>query len=310
MGEIKMSPLLTTFIIYITIFLFGMTVMKIGLVNASENRLRNYLYKMTDTPIKGLTVGVVSTGLIQSSSAITVIAIGLVSSGLITFRQTVGVILGTNIGTTVTGEIASFDIGAFFWVFLVVGVTLLFLPYQKAFVGGTFCFGLGCLFVAMNGFNALARPLESLAPLKPILTASNASLLSAILVGAIFTAIIQSSSATTLIAMSLITAHALTLYGASGIVLGANIGTCATALLACIGSGKAARFTAYTHAAFNILGVVLFYPFMHYFTEWVGSWAGQSDAALAHISVLFNVITAFVALPFANRYGKWAERYL
>ena len=122
-----MNPLLITFIIYITIFLFGMTVMKIGLINASEKRLKNYIYKMTDKPIKGLAVGMISTGIIQSSSTITVIAIGLVSSGLITFRQTVGVILGTNIGTTVTSEIASFKIGSFYWVFLLVGVTLLFL---------------------------------------------------------------------------------------------------------------------------------------------------------------------------------------
>lgn len=284
--------------------------MKIGLVNASEERLKTYLYKMTDKPSKGLIVGMISTGIIQSSSAITVIAIGLVSSGLITFRQTVGVILGTNIGTTVTGEIASFNIGSFFWVFLVVGVTLIFLPNQKAFVGGTFCFGLGCLFVAMNGFNTLAKPLETLAPMKAILDASDTSLFTAILVGAIFTAIIQSSSATTLVVMSLVNAHMMNLAGASGIIFGANIGTCATALLASIGSGKAARFTAYTHVIYNILGVLLFYPFIQAFTDWVRGWAGDTDAALAHISVLFNVITAVLALPFANAYGKWAERYL
>ncbi|MGV3488015.1 MAG: Na/Pi symporter [Tuberibacillus sp.] len=305
-----MSGLITTFIIYFTIFFFGMTVMRIGLLNASEDRIKTYLFKATDKPVKGLIFGMISTALIQSSSAITVIAIGLVSSGLITFRQTIGVILGTNIGTTITGEIASFNIGSYFWVFLIVGVTLLFIPYQKAFVGGTFCFGLGCLFVAMNGFNSLSKPLESLAPMKSVLSTVNASLLIAVAVGAVFTAVIQSSSATQLIVMGLVNADVITLTAACGAVLGANIGTCATALLASIGAGKPARFTAYTHAIFNVFGVLLFFPFMPAVTEWLSSWAGNADAAVAHFSVLFNVITALLALPLANPYGRWVDRYL
>ncbi|WP_027725041.1 Na/Pi symporter [Tuberibacillus calidus] len=305
-----MFTLISTFIIYITIFFFGMTVMRIGMLNASEDRLKMYLYRVTDKPIKGLFFGMILTAAMQSSSAVTVIAIGLVSAKLISFQQTIGVILGSNIGTTVTGEIATIDLGSHFWVLLVLGVVLMFLPYQKAFVAGTFSFGLGSLFCAMNGFQSLAGPVENLASMRTILDAVNHSLALAIIVGCVFTAIIQSSAATQLLVMGLATADLLTLPASFAIVLGANIGTCMTALLAALPSGKPARYTAYTHTLFNFLGVLLFYPILPIFADGVAKVSRAPDQAIAHMSVLFNVITAFLALPFANSYGRWVDKIL
>lgn len=303
-----MIRIVASFILYIVIFLLGMTVMKIGLLNSAEARFKRVLYKMTDRPIKGLIAGALTTAIVQSSSAVTVITVGLVASGLIAFKQTIGVILGANIGTTITSEIATFHITHLHWGLLVVGAILLFLPNEKTFMIGAISFGIGCLFVAMNGLNTLAAPLAHLAPMKAVLQASDRSIILAALAGALFSAMIQSSSATTLIVMSLMNHGALSLIAGIAIVLGANVGTCATALLASVGSRRAARWTAYTHALFNLCGVILCLPFLPYFVHWLNHFQLAPDVKLAHSSVLFNLVTALLALPFADMYGRWAER--
>lgn len=287
-----------------------MSVMKIALANAAEYRLKRAIYKLTDNPLKGLVVGTLATALVQSSSAVTVITVGSVSTGLLSFRQTVGVILGTNIGTTITGEIAALPVGKLHWALLVVGCALLCTARQKAFLAGAFCFGLGCLYTAMHGFTALAEPMEGLAPMQTVLQHMEASPLLALLVGAVFTAVIQSSSATTLIAMGLLNAGTLSLAAGIAVMLGANVGTCATALIASVGSGRAARWTAYTHALFNAIGALAFLPLIQPFSTWAGAKAMTPGAALAHASVLFNVISALLALPFSSAYGRWVEQRL
>ena len=302
-----MFQLLSTFIIYITIFLFGMTVMKIGFKNISEVRIRQILFHMTDRPIKGILVGTLLTAILQSSSVVTVIVISLTMSNLLLFRQTIGVILGANIGTTVTGLIASFDGGTFKYVLLAIGVFFIFLPFRKLFALGTVFFGIGCIFISMDGFNTLAEPLKSISYIQNILIVVNHSIGAGVLFGALCSAIIQSSSATILIAMGFINHDSLTLTSALSIMLGANIGTCMTAILACINSNPAGRWTAYTHTLFNVLGAVLFLPFLPMFAHFISQLSPAPDTQLAYGSILFNVITALLALPLVHAYGQWVE---
>lgn len=302
-----MSPILSSFFIYITIFLFGMTVMRIGMRSLAGEHLKAVIYKFTSNPIKGLLVGLLATMLIQSSSAVLVIAIGLTAAGMMKFHQTIGLILGANIGTTITGEIATIDIANSHLILLFIGVILILLPNQKLFCLGTISFGLGCLFTAIHGFNSLADPLQQMVSVKTVLTLSNTFPLFGILVGTILTSIIQSSSASTVITMGFMNEQLLSLHSAIAIILGANIGTCITIFIASIGTNWQSRWTAYTHIIFNILGVIIFYPFITHLADYVISIADAPNVQLAHATVIFNVVTALIALPFASRFGKWIE---
>lgn len=302
-----MNPIISSFVIYITIFLFGMTVMRIGLKSVAGEHIERWIRKFTDHPIKGLIVGIIATMLIQSSSAVLVLAIGLTAAGMMKFHQTIGLILGANIGTTITGEIATIDIAYSHLVLLFLGVILILLPNQTLFSLGTISFGLGCLFTAMLGFNSLASPLKELVSVNTVLTLSNTFPLIAILVGTIFTSIIQSSSAATVITMGFMNEQLLSLHSAIAILLGANIGTCVTALIASIGTNWQSRWTAYTHVMFNVAGVILFYPFITHLANAAMYLANAPDVQLAHATVIFNTLSALVALPFATRIGKWVE---
>lgn len=303
-----MSPFISSFIIYIAIFLFGMTVMKIGLQSLAEERLKKVIELATNHPYKGFLIGIAATMILQSSSAVTVIAVGLTAVRLMTFPQTIGIILGANIGTTITGEIAAIHLDHLNLILLLIGVACLFLPHQKLFCLGTCLFGLGCLFTAMNGFNRLSAPLQTFTPIKAVLLMANDHHISAVIAGALFTAVIQSSSATTLVAMGFLNHHALTIASAIAVTLGANIGTCITAYLASLGSSWEARWTSYTHIAFNFLGVVLFLPFIDLLASTVAYFTDSIPLQLAHAGVIFNVVTALLALPFASKYGKWIEQ--
>lgn len=302
-----MNPLFSAFIVYLSIFLFGITVMKLGFGNLTGSKLNGILFKLTDHPIKGLVVGAAITAIVQSSSAVIVIAVGLAASGLIKYYQTIGIMIGANIGTTVTGEVLIFQTDYLHIVLLIAGVLLLMMPQQKWFSAGAAIFGLGCLFTAMNGMHSLATPLQETGSIKTIIEMANDSILFALLIGAIFTAIIQSSSAATIIAMTFMYNHGVPLETGIIFILGANIGTCVTALLAAVGSNWQARWTAYTHGVFNLAGAILFLPLVQWLSALARSFANTPDAQLAHASVLFNVIIGLLALPFAKPLGQWIE---
>ncbi len=309
-GDARMERILTAFIIYIGIFLFGMTVLKVGFAALGDQKMKIWIERATRSPIKGLVIGAALTAVLQSSSAVTVIIVGLAAAGLVRFSNTIGVILGANIGTTFTGLIASIPLGNFHLLLLVIGFGLIFFKKDKIFCLGAALIGLGCLFLAMDGFHHLSGPLQEIAPIKFILNNSNQSILSALGLGALFTAIIQSSSATTLIAMSFLNTDHLTLLSGIAIVIGANIGTCFTAILASFGSNKEARWVAYTHFFFNLFGTLLIVPFLIPFTHLLEGMGWLPSVTLAYSSLVFNVLTALVALPFAKSYGQWIERRL
>ncbi|MBB5173946.1 Na/Pi symporter [Texcoconibacillus texcoconensis] len=295
-----MNELFSQFVIFLSIFLFGMFVMRQGLVNMQEHHASKWLEQLVDKPWKGLLVGTIVTSLLQSSSAVIIISVGLVAAKMIPFSGAVGVILGANIGTSVTLEILAVDFTFFIIPLLLIGVPLLFFQRRAFFCLGCVCFGLASIFIAMKGFESLAAPLSSLHTIYDALAMTKESHLLGISVGALVTAVIQSSTATTAVAMSFVNEHLFTLQTGVAIMLGANIGTCITVWLATIGGTIDMKRVAYAHIWVNIFGAVLFFPFIEVFSDWIAQTSSSPSQQLAHASLVYNAITSLVLLPFVN----------
>ncbi len=303
-----MMHIFSLFAVFLTIFIFGMTVMRIGLSAASQQKLKNWLLKYTDTTWKSFLAGILITAIMQSSSAVMVIVIGLVAAGIMNFRQSIGIILGANIGTTVTTEIITLDITQLIMPFIFIGFVLILFPKGWSFCLGSTLFGLGCMFVAMNGFETLSGPITDLKWVENFLHLTDEHVWMSLGLGTTMTAVIQSSTATTAIIMPLMNENILTLTSGIAILLGANIGTCVTALIACIGTSKEAKLVAFAHVWINIIGVVLFLPFLNGFSEIVMLLTQLPDVQIAHASVLFNVISSLLLLPCAGLLASWIAR--
>ena len=292
------------FVLCILLFIFGMTIIRFGLFNLSANKLKTWLIKLTRTPLKGMLTGTFITALLQSSSAVMVITIGLISARIMTFPQSIGIILGTNIGTTFKTELITFDIDRILVPLAVSGAVLILFKNKKARSIGMLLFGIASVFTAMKGFELVAQPLTALPVINKFILSINDNIFLSLLTGTIITSIIQSSTAMTGIAMGFLTAGLLQLDAGIAIVLGANIGTCITAVIASIGGGKESRLAAFAHVWLNVFGVLLFIPLIPLLTEYAGILANQTDVQLAHISVIFNVATSLLILPFATKFGE------
>lgn len=281
-----------------------MNIIRFGLFNLSADKLKSLLIKVTSTPIKGMLTGTFITALLQSSTAVMVITIGFISAGIMTFPQSIGIILGTNIGTTFKTELITINIGHAIIPFAVMGSILFLFKNKKVRSIGMLIFGIASVFTAMKGFELLAFPLTSIPFIQQSILSINDSIFLSLLTGAGITAIIQSSTAMTGIAMGFLTAGLLKLDAGIAIMLGANIGTCITALIASIGGGKEAKLAAYAHIWLNVFGVLLFIPLIPILSNIAPQLANHKDVQLAHISVIFNVVTSLLVLPFASRFGQ------
>ncbi|WP_096434599.1 Na/Pi symporter [Alteribacter populi] len=306
-----MNELLSLFAIYIALFLFGMTVMRQGLFNLQKRKISEWMVKVIDRPYKGLIIGTVVTGLLQSSSAVMVMTVGLVAAKVISFRHSIGLMLGANIGTCLTLEIVALDVTWFILPLLVLGVPLLTTRNHTLFCIGCFSFGLGSIFVAMHGFETLAYPLSSLAYVYDWLTSTDEKELIALFAGVVMSGVIQSSSAVSAITMSFMNENILSLPTGITIMLGANIGTCVTAWLASIGGSVESRLAAYAHIWINILGVLIFFPFIHLFSDIIQLTASTPAVQLAHAATVFNILSSLIILPFTDRFARfliWIHR--
>ncbi|WP_408006836.1 Na/Pi symporter [Pseudalkalibacillus sp. A8] len=295
-----MTQIISLFAVFLTIFLFGMTVMRLGLNTASQQKLKVLLLRYTNKTWKSFLLGTLITAVVQSSSAVMVIVIGLVAAGLMNFRQSIGIILGANIGTTVSTEIITLEIDQLILPFLFLGFIMILFSKKWSFCCGSALFGLGCMFVAMNGFEALAGPITQLTWVQHFLQLTNEHILYGLGLGTTMTAVIQSSTATTAIIMSLMHENILSLTSGIAIMLGANVGTCVTAMIASIGTTREAKLVAFAHIWINIIGVFLFLPFLKLFSEFVILLTHLPDVQIAHASVLFNVISSLLLLPCAG----------
>ncbi|WP_394580001.1 Na/Pi symporter [Cytobacillus firmus] len=299
---------LLLFFLLIGLFIYGMTLLRSGLFNLSAGSLKNWLAAVTNSPWKGTVMGTIVTAVLQSSSAVMIITIGMVSARMLTFPQTIGIILGTNIGTTFTTELITFNIESYIVPLAAAGSILAVMKNKSLRSSGLALLGLSAVFTAMRGFEYLAGSVKDNDMVNHWLLTLDGNYLFAVAAGIVLTAIIQSSTATTGIIMGFLTAGAMDLDTGIAIMLGSNIGTCVDAYLASIGSGKEAKLTAFAHIWLNCLGVAAFYPFIHVLAVLGESAASSPDVQLAHISVLFNVISSLLVLPFANQFGRFVIR--
>ncbi len=302
---------MTSFIVYITIFLFGLMILKTGIQQISYRKMKAWLSKHTSNPINGFLVGVIVTAIMQSSSTTIVLIVSLTSTGLLAFKNAIAIILGANVGTTVTAEIMSFSNIWLMWGTLIIGFICLCIHKQIFFSVGCILFGLGTVFTALYGFESLVEPIRRTPYLDEGLVSIGGNTSYSLLFGIIVTAIIQSSSALTGMIMSFINKDLLTLSSAIIMVLGANIGTCFTAILASIGGKKEAKWTAYAHVWINVIGVIIFLPLIQLLSDISMQLSDIPGRQLAHASVIFNVVISLLFLPFIKPFAsfiQWSSR--
>lgn len=297
----------------LALFLYGMQMMSNGLEAAAGNRMKAILERLTSNRVKGVLVGAGITAVIQSSSATTVMVVGFVNSGLMTLKQAVWVIMGANIGTTITGQLIALDIGAIAPVFAIAGVAaIMFVKNEKVHHISSIFAGLGILFMGMDMMGNAMEPLQDSAAFIQFMTTFRNPLVG-ILIGAVFTAVIQSSSASVGILQALAGTGMIPLSSAVYILFGQNIGTCITAVLASIGMKVNAKRTTIIHLMFNIFGSVLFTVvcLITPFVSWMEALApGNPVSQIANVHTVFNIVTTLILLPFGTYMAAAAERIL
>lgn len=297
----------------LALFLYGMQMMSTGLEAAAGNRMKSILEKLTSNRVKGVLVGAAITAVIQSSSATTVMVVGFVNSGLMTLKQAVWMIMGANIGTTITGQLIALDIGAIAPLFAIAGVgAIMFIKSEKVHHISSIFAGLGILFMGMDMMGAAMSPLKESEAFISLMTKFDNPLLG-ILVGALFTAVIQSSSASVGILQALASTGMIPLSSAVFVLFGQNIGTCITAVLASIGMKVNAKRTTVIHLLFNIIGTVLFTVIclVTPYVTWIEAMTpGDPVAQIANAHTVFNIVTTLLLLPFGTHMANIAVRIL
>ena len=296
----------------LALFLYGMQMMSNGLEEAAGNRMKQILQKLTANRFLGVAVGAGITAVIQSSSATTVMVVGFVNSGMMTLSQAVWIIMGANIGTTVTGLLIALDIGLLAPLIAFLGVAaLVFLKNPKIQHIGKIAAGLGVLFIGMDMMSAAMKPLQNSEAFVSLMTQFSNPLLG-ILAGALFTAVIQSSSASVGILQTLARNGLILFPNAVFVLFGQNIGTCITAVLASIGTSRAAKRTTIIHLMFNIIGTIIFTTLCILFpiTDLVAVTSADPAGQIANMHLIFNIVTTCLLLPFGNLLAALAARIL
>ena len=297
-------------------FLYGMEMMSDGMKIAAGNKMRTVLEKLTSNRFLAVGVGAFVTMVIQSSSATTVMLVSFVNSGLLSFVQGLGVILGSNIGSTVTAQIVAFKVTDYALALIAVGsIMALFSKKDSTKNIGFVILGFGLLFYGMKVMSDTMKPLRSNDAFISIL-ASFENPFMGILAGAAFTALIQSSSATTGIVITLASLPvlpgqppAITLEAGIPLIFGANVGTCVTALLAGLNASREAKRVAIAHVTFNIAGVALFCFWIPTFADWISNTSDNIPRQIANAHTIFNIIATVVFIPFTPLIARLIIKY-
>ncbi|ALS74201.1 sodium-dependent phosphate transporter [Planococcus rifietoensis] len=306
--EMNWQELLFTFFGGLGIFLFSIKYMGDALQKAAGDKLRDILDRFTTNPFMGVLVGIIVTILIQSSSGTTVIVVGLVSAGFMTLRQAIGVIMGANIGTTVTAFIIGLDVGAYALPIMAVGAFLIFFIKKNQIQNiGQVIFGFGGLFFGMETMSGAMKPLRELPAFIDMTVNLSEFPILGVAAGTIFTFIVQSSSGTIAILQGLYAENLVTLDAALPVLFGDNIGTTVTAVLAALGTSIAARRAAAVHVLFNVIGSIIFLILLVPFTAYVEWLTGvlnlEAKMQIAFAHGTFNVVNTMIQFPLI---GAWA----
>ncbi len=282
----------------LTLFLYGMNKMSDGLKESAGDKMRSILKKLTKNRLIGVLVGAFMTIVVQSSSATTVMLVSFVQAQLMTFVQTLGVILGADIGTTVTAQLIAFRLTDVALIIMAVGFLVRFVSKVDLVRSiGDFLLGFGMLFFGMYMMSEAMSPLRNYAPFTEMLTSLQAPLF-AVLIGTVFTAIIQSSAAFAGIIIVMAQQNLIPLEAGIPLLLGANIGTCITAILASLTSSREAKRVALAHTLFKVVGVLIFIWWIPSYANFISSLTDSLPRQIAHAHTVFNVGMAILFLPF------------
>lgn len=284
------------------LFLYGMKLMGEGFENIASNKIKSFFEKIASNPIKAIFTGTIITAVIQSSSAATVMVVGFVNAGLMSVYQSVGVIMGANIGTTITAQIISFKLDEI--VLLLIGIgsfTVFFSKEEKIRELGKLILGLGIIFLGMVFLKDTMEPLGESDYFRNLMISLKGNIFLGIVVGTIMTSLIQSSSASMGMLIALAVTGVLPIEVAIPILFGINIGTCTTALISSIGTSRDARKTAVIHLLFNVIGTIIFIPaspLVQYIVEKITP--HDISRQIANVHTIFNVVNTAIMLPFIN----------
>ncbi|MGD6895284.1 Na/Pi cotransporter family protein [Bacillus infantis] len=303
MVELNIQQMLFEFLGGLGIFLYGIKFMGDGLQKSAGDKLRDILDKFTTNPVMGVLAGIIVTILIQSSSATTVITVGLVSAGFMTLRQAIGVIMGANIGTTVTAFIIGIDVGEYALPIIALGsIMLFFFKNKKVHNVGQIVFGFGALFYGLELMSGGMKPLRGLEAFHDLTVNMSSNPILGVVVGTLFTVIVQSSSATIGILQGLFSENLINLDAALPVLFGDNIGTTITAVLAAIGASVAARRAAAVHVLFNLIGTTIFLILLHPFNLLISALQDKlnlnPEMTIAFAHGIFNASNTLIQLPF------------
>jgi phosphate:Na+ symporter len=306
--SIKWTALIFGLLGGLAIFLIGMEMMTEALRLIVGGKARSFIERLTSNRFVGLLTGAGITAVVQSSSVTTVLVVGFISAGLMSFVESIPVILGSNIGTTITAQIIAFNVTTAALALVAGGfLATQIAKREKRRAQGAAVVGLGLVFFGMVVMGEAMSPLRTY---EPFITAMESldNLFLAILAGAIFTALVQSSSATTGIVIVLASQGLISLEAGVGLVMGANIGTSVTALLAAIGKPRDAQRAAVAHLVFNVMGVLIWLPFLGLLVSWVESIGGGTPREVANAHTIFNVVNALIFLPFVTQFAALITR--
>ena len=297
----------------LALFLYGMQMMSNNLEAAAGNKMKQILEKLTTNRFMGILVGAGITALIQSSSATTVMTVGFVNSGLMSLNQAVWIIMGANIGTTITGQLIALDVGALAPLIAFIGVVLVVFVKNKKLqhIGGIVA-GVGVIFIGMGMMSDAMLPLRDEPEFIQLMTSFKNPLLG-VMAGALFTAVIQSSAASIGILQALAVSGVIGLHSAVFVVFGQNIGTCITAVLASVGTNRNAKRTTAIHLMFNVVGTVIFVVLCMVtpFVDWMIATNPANPAAqIANVHTIFNIATTVILFPFGPMLVNIAKKIL
>ncbi len=307
----------------LALFLFGMEQMADALKAVAGNRMKTILAKLTSNRFMGAITGAFVTAVIQSSSVTTVLVVGFITAGLMSMAQSVGVIMGANIGTTITAQIVAFKVTKAALLMIGVGFSMLFTSKsERTKHYGAMLMGLGLVFFGMSVMSDAMKPLRTYQPFLDLMIQMENPLIG-ILIAATFTGLIQSSSATTGIVIVMASQGFITLPAGIALAFGANIGTCVTAMLASIGKPREAVRAATVHVLFNIAGVVLwfmFIPQLAHVVTWlspahpelsgVDRLGAETPRQIANAHTIFNVANTFIFIGFSTQFARLVERLI
>ncbi len=295
----------------LALFMYGITLLRETLGKISGARVTRILEKVSNNPAKGMWAGAAATVMTQSSSITVLTLIGFVNAGLMTFSQSVNVMLGSEIGTTITAQLVAFEIGMMYWPLIAIGFFgSMFSKNEKVDLFSRVLFSLGLIFLSMDFIKLSARPLGENQVFVDLINDYGSNPLIGILIGAVIAGITQSSSATTSLVIALGMSDVIRLDAGIALVMGANIGTCFLEIVAAIGATSPAKRTALAQTMINVIGVAIFVPFLVQFSDLVVLTSPDLPRQIANAHTIFNVIVSFLFVPLVGLLVRFCERVI